>query len=100
MKLLLVALASCLLGTAVGVGALLLTESVGAADLLGFVPLMFVPALVMCGVAYTPGLFWLKWRKGGAPAAAFPLVAGGGRRETRRKSPPLPTSGGYGASTR
>ena len=75
MKLLLVALASCLLGTAVGVGALLLTESAGAADLLGFVPIMFVLALVMCGVAYTPGLFWLTRRQGGAPAAAFPLVA-------------------------
>ena len=75
MKLILVALAACLLGTAVGVGALLLTESVGAADLSGFVPVMFVVALIMCGLAYTPGLFWLKRRKGCRPTAAFPLVA-------------------------
>ena len=75
MRLLLVSLVSGLLGTAVGVGALLLTESVGAADLLGFAPVMFVLATAMCGLAYAPGLFWLRRRKGCEPAAAFPLVA-------------------------
>ncbi|HEX8502064.1 MAG TPA: hypothetical protein VF659_15880 [Pyrinomonadaceae bacterium] len=75
MKLILVALLSCLLGTAVGVGALLLTEDVGAEDLLGFAPLMFAAAALTCGLAYAPGLFWLRRRKGCEPAAAFPLVA-------------------------
>lgn len=75
MRLILVSLVSCLLGTAVGVGALFLTESVGAGDLLGFVPVMFALAVLMCAGAYAPGLFWLRRRKGCEPAAAFPLVA-------------------------
>ena len=75
MKLMLVAVVSCALGTAVGLGALLLTEDVGAADLSGFIPVMFLAALLMCGLSYAPGLFWLKKRRGGESASAFPLAA-------------------------
>jgi hypothetical protein len=76
MKLILVALASCLIGTGVGVGALFLTENVGADDLLVFIPVMFVAALFMCGFFYAPGMFWMKRRKGCKSARVFPLVAG------------------------
>ena len=49
MKLVLVSLVSCLLGTAVGVGALLLTESVGAADLPGLAPAFLLPRRLRVG---------------------------------------------------
>ena len=75
MRLLLVALLSGVTGTAVGVGALLLTEDVGAADLLGFIPVMFIAAMLMCGLSYAPGLFWLRKHKGCESASAFPLAA-------------------------
>lgn len=75
MKLVLVALVSCIIGTLVGVGALFITENVGAGDLLGFIPVMFIIAMLMCGLSYAPGLFWLKKRKGCSGASAFPLVA-------------------------
>ena len=75
MRLIIVALASCTMGTIVGVGALFLTEDVGAGDLLGFIPVMFVAAMLMCGLSYAPGLFWLKRRKGCEPASAFSLAA-------------------------
>ena len=75
MRLILVALASCTIGTIVGVGALFLTEDVGAGDLLGFIPVMFIAAMLMCGLSYAPGLFWLKKRKGCGSASAFSLAA-------------------------
>ena len=75
MKLILVAIVSCVIGTTIGVGALLLTENVGPADLSGFIPVMFIAALLMCGLSYAPGLFWLKKRKGCESASTFPLAA-------------------------
>src|SRR6266511_4542807 len=76
MKLILVALTSCLIGTGVGVGELFLTENVGAEDLLGFIPVMLVAALLMCSFFYAPGMFWLRRRKGCKSVRVFPLVAG------------------------
>ena len=75
MKLILVALLSCMIGTIVGVGALFLTENVSPGDLLGFTPLIFISALLMCGLSYAPGLFWLRKRKGWESAPALPLAA-------------------------
>lgn len=75
MKLVLVAFLSCIIGTAVGVGALFLTENVGAGDLLGFIPMMFIVAMLMCGLFYAPGMFWLKRRRGCEATQVFPLVA-------------------------
>ncbi len=60
MRLILVGLVACIVGTTVGVGALFLTETVSAADLLGFIPVMFVAAALMCGLFYLPGMLWLK----------------------------------------
>jgi hypothetical protein len=74
-KLILIALLSCITGTMAGVGALFLTENVSAGDLSGFIPVMFMAAVLMCVLSYAPGLFWLKRRKGCESAAAFPLAA-------------------------
>ncbi len=75
MKLILVALVACIIGTGVGVAALFLTENVGAEDLLGFIPIIFIVAMLMCGLSYAPGMFWLKRRKGCESTQVFPLVA-------------------------
>lgn len=81
MKLLLLSLLASAAGTCAGV-ALLFASSyafyggeVGAVDVLSFVPLMFVPALLMCALLYAPVLLWLKRRrKSCAPARLFVLV--------------------------
>ena len=81
MKLILLSLCASLAGTAAGV-ALLFASSyafygggVDAADVSGFATLMFVPALLMCGALYAPGLLWLRRRrKSCAPAGWFVLA--------------------------
>jgi len=75
MRLFLVALASSLIGTIIGVGALFLTEDVGAADLSGLIPVMFIAAVLMCALCYAPGLFWLKKRMAWESAPAFLLTS-------------------------
>jgi hypothetical protein len=51
-------------------------EPLSAPDLLGFVPLTFVPSLVLCGLLYAPVLRRLKRRLGGSrPAYLFPFVS-------------------------
>ena len=81
MKLFLLSIFARLAGTVAGV-ALLFASSyafyggeVGAVDVLSFIPLMFVPALLMCGLLYAPVLLWLRrQRKSCAPARLFVLV--------------------------
>ncbi|HYP27801.1 MAG TPA: hypothetical protein VE262_13875 [Blastocatellia bacterium] len=75
MKLVFVALTSCLIGTGVGIGALFLTENVSRGDLLGFTPVMLAASLIMCSFFYAPGMFWLKRRKGCDSTRLFLLVA-------------------------
>jgi hypothetical protein len=81
LKLFLLSIFASVTGTCVGVVLLLIISyafyggDVGAVDVLSFIPLMFVPALLMCGLLYTPALLWLKRRrKSCAPARLFVLV--------------------------
>ena len=41
----------------------------------GFIPIMFISAVLMCGLAYAPGLFWLRRRGGCESASAYSLAA-------------------------
>lgn len=51
-------------------------EPLGVPDLMGFVPLTFLPALLLCLLLYAPVLRRLRQRRGGCrPAYLFPLVA-------------------------
>jgi hypothetical protein len=68
-------------GTTAGIALLFITSyafhggDVNAVDVLSFIPLMFVPALLMCGLLYTPALLWLRRkRQNCAPASRFMLV--------------------------
>lgn len=81
MKLLLLSIYASLAGTTAGIALLFITAyafhdgDVGMIDVLSFIPLMFVPALLLCLVLYTPALFWLKRRrKTCAPARLFVLT--------------------------
>lgn len=81
MKLYLLSIFASASGTCAGV-ALLFAGSyafnggeAGAVDVLSFIPLMLVPALLTCGLLYAPVLLWLKRRrKCCAPARLFVLV--------------------------
>ena len=77
MRLIVVALLSCLAGTAVGLGLLYAGgEPVGVEDLLGFGGFIFAPALLCCALFYAPGLFWLRRRRGGCrPPHLFVLAS-------------------------
>ena len=81
MKLLRLSILASLAGTTAGIVLLFITSyafhggDVSAVDVLSFIPLMLVPALLMCGLLYTPGLLWLRRRqKSCAPARLFVLV--------------------------
>jgi hypothetical protein len=78
LKLFLLSIFAGLAGTTAGIALLFITSyafhggDVGAVDVLSFIPLMLVPALLMCGLLYTPGLLWLKRRrKNCTPARLF-----------------------------
>ncbi len=77
MKLIIVALVSSLAATLAALLALYAGgEPLSGPDLFGFVPLTFVPSLVLCGLLYAPVLRRLKGRLGGCrPAYLFPLVS-------------------------
>lgn len=81
MKLFLLSIYAGLAGTTAGIALLFLISyafyggDVGLIDVLSFIPLMLVPALLMCGLLYAPGLLWLKRRrKRCAPARLFMLT--------------------------
>ncbi|HJR08785.1 MAG TPA: hypothetical protein VJ842_16110 [Pyrinomonadaceae bacterium] len=81
MKLFLLSIFAGAVGTGAGVAMLFASSyifyggDVDAIDVLSFIPLMFVPALLMCGLLYAPVLLWLKRRrKSCAPARLFVLV--------------------------
>jgi hypothetical protein len=78
MKLILVYVAAWLAGL---ISSLVVTnfyygEPLSFADLIGFATLSFLPALLVCALLYTPGLFFLRRKfKGCRPAALFPAVS-------------------------
>jgi hypothetical protein len=81
LKLFLLSIFASLAGTTAGLALVFLLsyavygERVDAADVFGFSTMMFAPALLMCGLLYTPGLLWLKRRrKNCAPARLFMLT--------------------------
>jgi hypothetical protein len=81
LKLLRLSILASLAGTTAGLALLFITSyafhggDVDTVDVLSFIPLMLVPALLMCGLLYTPGLLWLKRRrKSCAPARLFALT--------------------------
>lgn len=81
MKLILLSIFASLLGTAAGIALLFITAyafyggDVDTVDVLSFIPLMLVPALLMCGLLYAPGLLWLRRkRKSCTPARLFVLT--------------------------
>lgn len=81
MKLLRLSILASLAGTTAGIALLFISAyafydgDVDTIDVLSFIPLMFVPALLMCGLLYTPGLLWLRRkRKNCAPARLFVLT--------------------------
>ena len=77
MRLIVVALLSCVAGTAVGVGLLYADgEPVGVEDLLGFGGFIFAPALLCCALFYAPGLLRVRRRRGGCrPPHVFVLAS-------------------------
>lgn len=82
MKLLWLSIVAGVAGTTAGIALLFITAyvfyggDVDTVDVLSFIPLMLVPALLMCGLLYTPGLLWLKRRrKSCAPARLFVLTS-------------------------
>ncbi len=77
LKLITVAIVSALAGSVVALVVLYAGgEPLSAPDLLGFVPLTFVPSLVLCALLYAPVLRRLKRRLGGCrPAHLFPFVS-------------------------
>jgi hypothetical protein len=81
LKLLRLSIVASLTGTTAGIALLFLSAhafyggDVDTVDVLSFIPLMLVPALLMCGLLYTPVLLWLKRRrKHCAPARLFVLT--------------------------
>lgn len=76
MKLTSVALVSALAAVAVALAVLYsFGEPFSAPDLLGFVPLTFLPAFLLCVLLYAPVLRRLRRRRSDArPAYLFPLV--------------------------
>lgn len=81
MKLFLLSIFASLAGTTAGVALVFFItyavygDRVSTADVLGFGSMMFAPALLMCGLLYTPALLWLKSRrKNCAPASLFLLT--------------------------
>lgn len=82
MRLFLLALASALAGTAVGLVILVATgyapgaaEGPSAEDFQSFAVLTFVPALLLCLLLYAPALLWLsRRRRSCGPAGFFTLV--------------------------
>lgn len=81
MKLFRLSILASFAGTTAGIALLFITAyafyggDVGVIDVLSFIPLMFVPALLMCGLLYTPTLLWLKRRRENcAPARLFVLT--------------------------
>jgi hypothetical protein len=83
LKLLRLSIFASLAGTTAGIALLFITAyafhggDVDTVDVLSFIPLMLVPALLMCGLLYTPGLLWLRRRrKSCAPALLFVLTPG------------------------
>ncbi len=78
MKLIFVYIVSWLLGllSSMLVSYFYYDEPFSGTDLVGFATLSFVPALVVCALLYTPGLFYLKRRlKGCSPQWIFPVVS-------------------------
>ena len=52
-------------------------EPLSTTDLVGFGSLSLIPALLTCLLLYTPGLIWLRRRRGScSPAALFPFASG------------------------
>lgn len=82
LKLITVSLVSAVTGTLAALAMMFITsglsqggEPVSAEDLLGIASLTFVPALIMCGLLYTPVLLWLRRRRTGCePRPLFLLV--------------------------
>lgn len=81
LKLFRLSIYASLAGTTAGIALLFITAytfyggDVDAIDVLSFIPLMLVPALLMCGLLYTPTLLWLRRRrKNCAPAPLFVLT--------------------------
>jgi len=78
MKLIFVYVVSWLLGlfSCLVVSYFYYGEPFSVADLVGFSTLSFAPALLVCALLYSPGLFYLKRRLGGCqPALLFPVVS-------------------------
>lgn len=77
MRLIPVALLSCLAGALAGVALMYAGgEPLGFEDASGVGVFVFVPALLCCALFYAPGLFWLRRRRGGCrPPYLFPLVS-------------------------
>ncbi|HKP71378.1 MAG TPA: hypothetical protein VJT82_00475 [Pyrinomonadaceae bacterium] len=82
MKLLLLSIFASVAGTCAGLVVLFATSyafhggDVDTLDVMSFIPLMIVPALLMCGVLYAPGLLWLRRRRRDCePASLFVLAA-------------------------
>jgi hypothetical protein len=82
LKLILLSVVASLAGTCAGLAALFVTSyafhggDVDTIDVLSFIPLMIVPALLMCGLLYVPGLLWLRRRRRGCePASLFVLAS-------------------------
>ena len=81
MKLLGLSIVASLAGTTAGIALLFISAyafyggDVDTIDVLSFIPLMLAPALLMCGLLYTPGLLWLRRRREScAPARLFVLT--------------------------
>jgi hypothetical protein len=77
LKLIIVALVSSLAASVVALAVLYSGgEPFSVPDLFGFVPLTFVPALLLCLLLYAPVLRRLRRQRGGCrPAYLFPLVS-------------------------
>lgn len=78
MKLILVYIAAWLVGLLSNllISNFYYNEPFSFADLIGFATLSFLPALFICALLYTPGLFYLSRRlKGCNPAILFPVVS-------------------------
>lgn len=81
MKLFWLSIFASLAGTTAGITLLFIIAyafyggDVDAIDVFSFIPLMFVPALLLCGLLYAPCLLWLRRRrKNCAPARLFVLM--------------------------
>jgi ABC-type antimicrobial peptide transport system permease subunit len=81
LKLFFLSILAGLAGTTAGIALLFIIAyafyggDVDTIDVLSFIPLMLVPALLMCGLLYAPTLLWLRRRrKNCAPARLFVLT--------------------------